>query len=290
MHLPTVARLVKKSFRYPFRAVRNGIGAVKFSMLDLAQERERLFAYLSDAFDADTDRFQRELETSEFKQWTQQRRQDLAGFKGPYRFGSTGEWDCEALYYLVRASRPRTVVETGVCYGASSSYILEALAHNGSGRLYSIDLGNAPDEPPNDFFVHPAHRRHWLLLIGDSKEVMPPLLEGLGQIDLFHHDSLHTYEHMMWEYETAFAHLNPTGALSSDDVGIILKLSEPFRRSPFADFCDAHGWIWQGVRNFGMAVNGSPDIARLRRQRIHSTGAAREDRFSEAPTRVQRRA
>jgi hypothetical protein len=281
---------VEKSVRHPFRAVRRGIEVIRFSLIDPAAEREKLFAFLQSSFDADTDAMRREFETSDFAAWTQTRRQALSEFPGPYRFGSTGEWDCEALYYLVRALKPRRVVETGVCYGASSSYILEALARNGGGELYSIDLGNTPEEPTNDFFVHPAHRDHWHLIIGDSKIELPPLLTRLGEIDLFHHDSLHTYEHMMWEYETAFAHLSTTGALSSDDVNVILTLSQPFQRSPFADFCDRQGWTWANVRNFGLAVNGSPEAAQLRRQRIHKSIAAVAAAASNAPTRIQRRA
>src|SRR5687768_7205690 len=96
------------------------------------------------------------------------RREALATFPGPYCFGSTGEWDCEALYFLVRALKPRIAVETGVCYGASTSYILEALVRNGGGTLYSIDLGNTAEEPPNDFFLHPSHHENWHLIIGDS--------------------------------------------------------------------------------------------------------------------------
>jgi predicted O-methyltransferase YrrM len=287
MHLPTVARVVEKSFRHPLRAVRNGIGVLRFAMLDHEAERTKLFAFLHDKFHVDTDGLQREFEASEFATWTRERRQALADYPGPYRFGSTGEWDCEALYYLVRSLQPRSVVETGVCYGASSSYILEALARNGQGKLYSIDLGNTADEPPNDFFIHPAHRDRWKLIIGDSKIEMPPLLQNLGQIDLFHHDSLHTYEHMMWEYEKAFAHLNPAGALSSDDVNIILSLSQPFQNSPFTDFCRAHGWDSEKARNFGLAVNGSADAAHLRRQRTRALSERNSSRATGAPLQRQ---
>ena len=48
-------------------------------------------------------------------------------------------------------------------------------------------------------------------LIGDSTEVLPQLLARLERIDLFHHDSLHSYEHMMWEYNAAFPRLHARG-------------------------------------------------------------------------------
>ena len=43
------------------------------------------------------------------------------------------------LYYLCRILKPKNVIETGVAYGISSSYILQALEANKFGKLYSID-------------------------------------------------------------------------------------------------------------------------------------------------------
>lgn len=289
MYLRTVGRVVEKSMQHPFRAVKHGIRVIRFAMLDLDAERDKLFAFLSEKFGTDMTAMQHEFEHSEFAAWTRERREALTNYTGPYRFGSTGEWDCEALYYLVRAMHPRTVLETGVCYGASSSYILEALARNGHGQLYSIDLGNPSDEPPNDFFVYPDHHDSWKLIIGDVKDEMPPLLERLGQIDLFHHDSLHTYDHMTWEYETALPYLGPAGALSSDDVTIILSLGQPLRNNPFVDFCHRHGWNSYTASNFGVAVDGSPlaTHARLLRNRTLARSAFLADNL---PTRMSRRA
>ncbi len=257
MHPRTIARYVDKSVRHPLRAVRNGIEVLRFAMLDHAAEREKLFGFLRDKFNFDAAAALDELGRSEFSRWNRSRREALAEFRGPYRFGSAGEWDCEALYLLVRALKPRVVVETGVCYGCSSSYVLEALIRNGGGDLHSIDLGNTPDEPPSEFFVHPNQKSRWHLHIGDSVELLPALLQRLGQIDLFHHDSLHTYEHMMFEYETALPHLSEQGAISSDDVNIVLSLTNPFQRGPFVDFCKRHGWSWLTARNFGVAVDES---------------------------------
>jgi len=44
------------------------------------------------------------------------------------------------LYGLVRALRPKYVVETGIATGVSTSFVCAALIENGFGNLYSIDL------------------------------------------------------------------------------------------------------------------------------------------------------
>src|SRR5262249_16918185 len=54
--------------------------------------------------------------------------------------GLIGPEEGSALFFLVRALRPATVVETGTANGTSTTYLLAALARNGAGRLVSIDL------------------------------------------------------------------------------------------------------------------------------------------------------
>jgi hypothetical protein len=78
---------------------------------------------------------------SDFARWHHERVQALRKFKGPYRVGTTGEFDCRCMYILARAAQPRAVIETGVLYGAISGHILAALAQNRTGTLYSIELG-----------------------------------------------------------------------------------------------------------------------------------------------------
>jgi predicted O-methyltransferase YrrM len=43
-------------------------------------------------------------------------------------------------------------------------------------------------------------------------------MTDLGSVDMFIHDSLHTYEHMVWEYRVAFPQIRPGGLLVSDDA------------------------------------------------------------------------
>ena len=253
--IPT-ATLLMKAGRHPLRAVRRLMETVRLSRLSSAEEREVAARFLSDVFHVDASAIVETCRRSGVGAWMERRRAQLEEFPG-YRLGSTPTFDCETIYALVRAMRPSVVVETGVCYGVSSAYILEALKANGRGVLYSIDLGNTPDEPPNDFFVRPVLKDAWQLIIGDSKQELPRLLTRLGQVDLFHHDSLHTYEHMTWEYETAFPHLGPRGVLSSHDVRTIVSLRHPFQRNPFSAFCDRHDLRSVEARNVGIATRSA---------------------------------
>jgi predicted O-methyltransferase YrrM len=146
-----------------------------------------------------------------------------------------------ALYFLVRALRPATVVETGTANGVSTTYLLAALEHNGAGRLVSIDLpfeaadgsfrplvaGTSigtyeasplpPGKPPG-WMVPQALRGRWELRLGHARELLPALLDEVGEIGFFFHDSLHTREHMLFEFNAVWPNLSPRGVLAADDI------------------------------------------------------------------------
>jgi predicted O-methyltransferase YrrM len=141
------------------------------------------------------------------------------------------------LYYICRALKPRVVVETGVCNGFSSAFLLAALRENGAGRLHSIDLPERaereyvdgtfwegkegsviPADAAPGWIVPPELTSDWNLVLGRSQEKLPPLLAELGRIDLFVHDSEHSYACMAFEFEAAFDHLRDGGVLASDDI------------------------------------------------------------------------
>lgn len=124
-------------------------------------------------------------------------------------------------YAAIRALKPNVVVETGVASGVSTSYILLALQKNGSGKLHSIELGDAqyvPPDKPFGWIVPEWLRSNWELHMGDSRTLLPQLLAEHAVIDVFIHDSLHAYEHMFWEFRTAYPRLRPGGLLISDDA------------------------------------------------------------------------
>lgn len=124
-------------------------------------------------------------------------------------------------YAAIRALKPSCVVETGIANGVSSSYLLLALHKNGKGQLHSIGLADPAFLPAGKTpgWLVPAWLRSlWSIHLGDSKEVLPNLFARIDQPSIFIHDSLHTYEHMIWEFRVAYPHLPPGGLLFADDA------------------------------------------------------------------------
>ena len=124
-------------------------------------------------------------------------------------------------YAAVRASKPEVVVETGIASGVSSAYILLAMKKNGCGQLHSIGLADPADLPPGQkpgWLVPSELREPWCVHLGDARDLLPGLLRELRQIDVFIHDSDHSYHHMLWEFESAYPFLKERGLLISDDA------------------------------------------------------------------------
>jgi predicted O-methyltransferase YrrM len=143
------------------------------------------------------------------------------------------------LYRLLRELRPRVAVETGVCNGVSTAFVLLALEDNGGGELWSIDLPEVAGEeyepgtfwdgkggaviPPGKepgWMVPRDLRDRWHLVLGRSQDELPRVLERVGEIDFFMHDSEHSYECMSFEFRAAWDALREGGALVADDVNV----------------------------------------------------------------------
>lgn len=255
---PTTLQVLRKSILNPRRAALRLVLMARLARSSVAGDRARLLRAISELWHVDGQELLEEYRTSDYARWYRERYQELHPGSSGSRMGTSGMFTCELLYVLVRAARPRVVVETGVLYGASSGHMLAALAANGAGRLYSIDLGCSPGEPPHDLFVHPDLRVRWQYIVGDTRRELPLLLARLGRIDMFHHDSLHTFAHMTWEYETASAHLAPDGILASHDVLTADSLRGIFRENAFPAFCRRRQLEYIMAQNSGIAVRPKP--------------------------------
>lgn len=166
-----------------------------------------------------------------------------------------------SMYAIVRARKPAVMVETGGTPGKSTAFILRAMERNGCGALYTIDLPpNAAGEEnatgrgqwhqqmprglTSNWVVPSALRARHTLLLGKSSEQLPPLLDRSKTIDIFQHDSDHSYENMTWEFQTAWPVIKPGGLLISDDV---------LDNTSFFDFCRSKEAACLNVFNLGVA-------------------------------------
>ena len=246
-------RLATKAIRHPHRALLRLLLLKRIARNSVQQDHACMLQAISACWDVDAGQLAAEYRRSSVARWYQRRFRQLRAI-GNARMGSSEDFACELLYVLVRAARPEIVVETGVLYGASSCHILAALDANGAGQLHSIDLGTRPGEPSHDSFVHPNLTWRWNYIEGDVRTELPRLLDDLGQIDMFYHDSVHTFEHMTWEYHTASVRLRHNGVLASHDVHVCDSLLGIFRENAFPAFCHRHGANCVRVRNSGFAL------------------------------------
>tara|TARA_B110001454_G_scaffold215946_1_gene238290 strand:+ start:45 stop:830 length:786 start_codon:yes stop_codon:yes gene_type:complete len=135
------------------------------------------------------------------------------------------------LFYLTYFSKPAVVVETGTAYGFSSSYILSAMQLNNKGRLISIDGLFLPwhsKEQIGAAIPEELKNRHKLIIQKDT-EGLSQILDSEKSIDIFIHDSSHTYKHMMMEFIMTWSYIKEGGYLLSDDVS---------ENDAFLNFCD----------------------------------------------------
>lgn len=143
---------------------------------------------------------------------------------------------CRFLFFLSIYTKPDLVIETGIANGFSSSYILLALNQINRGNLVSFDylfkseqtidsLGNAI---PN--YLKNRHN----IILGDATKELKKFFSNNKAVDIFLHDSEHTYKHMMEEFQIVWPYIKNNGFLLSDDVS---------NNDAFLDFANKVGKI-----------------------------------------------
>lgn len=164
--------------------------------------------------------FLQEIRNGDFVRMNESKDVLMSGNKPGHLFG-------KLIYFMVRCAKPDVMIETGVAHGVSSWTILNAMHKNQKGRLYSIDLPNLDTKKVfnvENFSRQPGWvvpdflRSRWELQLGKSEDLLPALLTKLKAIDIFFHDSDHSYENMKFEFMTAFDFVRQGGLVISDDV------------------------------------------------------------------------
>lgn len=99
------------------------------------------------------------------------------------------EEEAAFLYALVRAIKPRFVLETGTCQGYSTNEIARAIAANGCGHVVTADIS-----ADTGAAVQQDLKQHVTFVRSLSPGSLPRILETKGEkVDIFFHDSSHSY-------------------------------------------------------------------------------------------------
>lgn len=119
------------------------------------------------------------------------------------------------IYALLRLMKPECVVETGIANGYSSFFILNALKKNKRGRLYSFDVS-----PRSGILLQDEEKHRWnqIILRGNYREKMEDVISKIPHVDLFIHDSDHSYRWQQFEYDLITTKLKKNSVLLSDDI------------------------------------------------------------------------
>jgi len=175
------------------------------------------------------------------------------------RFGRRLGW-----YAVVRALRPELVIETGVHDGLGSALLLRALERNGTGRLIGFDL-----TAESGWLVPSSLRDRYELVLGDVRETLPRELSG-RRVDVFIHDSLHTYEHEQFELALALERGAENVVLVSDNAHATDALSDLcrehtlsyglFRERPRAHFYPGAG-LGLALRSAAATISTSSSVS-----------------------------
>ena len=180
----------------------------------------------------------------------------LSGLSRKFRARYAAGWvdldDALFLYWLVRQTKPRRIVQCGAFNGRSSAFMMLALAKNGpEGMLTIIDQPPIfdPENPEwtvegkvygavvpagktSGWMVPDQYRDRLEIWNGDAKNLLPKVIDNLEAIDLFYHASDHTYQHMMSAFEQVRRKLRQGGLVVAVDVGWNASLW---------DFAERHG-------------------------------------------------
>ena len=204
--------------------------AIRQRMLLLRQAALDRIVRLTRVSPPDLQRYRRDLRASDLPDILLQRGAGIA---------FTRELPQGALLYLiVRATRPRTVIETGVRPGYSTAWILAGLAANGEGTLTSLGPGPTAGRTAGVHdvgvgqFVPPSLRARWTLALGNTEERLRELLGAARQVDLFFYDNGPEVSRARFELRAAWEALSPSG---------ILLAHHTDANAAWKDFCQLQG-------------------------------------------------
>ncbi|NND72357.1 MAG: class I SAM-dependent methyltransferase [Rhodothermales bacterium] len=124
---------------------------------------------------------------------------------------------CQLMYCLTSAKKPRTVLELGTCLGISAGYIGLALQNTETGRLYSIEGADILAQIARET-IDQLHLSNTQIRTGSFQSVLPDLLPQIEPIDFVFIDGHHEGDAMTGYFELIEPFLAPDCMVLFDDL------------------------------------------------------------------------
>lgn len=175
--------------------------------------------------------------------------------------------EAEALYLFLRCSVPEQVVEISPRDGWSSTWILKALADNGTGHLTSFDLhdrslGNVPT----------GLREDWELAVGDVRDRADQIPRN---IDFLLLDSKHTRGFARWYIAEVLPLVRPGAPIVIHDIAQLPTI-------PFTEAAYVRRYVRrQGIGYFTLNASTAEGFVASRLARMFRLGAGISEQFLE---------
>jgi predicted O-methyltransferase YrrM len=159
------------------------------------------------------------------------------------RYGRRLGW-----YALVRATKPRVILETGVDRGLGTAVFAAALIRNTEegfpGLVYGTDIA-----PACGHLLEPPYKDFCRIILGDSIESLKRFDQS---VDIFIHDSDHRPDYEWGEFVAIEPRLHAASIVMSDNSYHTSKLLEFARRRSmsflyFQDDPKDHWWTFDGI-------------------------------------------
>ena len=131
--------------------------------------------------------------------------------------GSLWRVEGQALYAIVRALRPASVLELGTWHGASATHLLQGIHDNQYGGLTCVD-SRAYGDIEIGGMIPALLKKNAFITLTRIEQFIPRALKEGWRYDLIFEDGMHDAEQVAFIWQHADKLLNPGGMIISHDA------------------------------------------------------------------------
>jgi predicted O-methyltransferase YrrM len=114
-----------------------------------------------------------------------------------------------------------------------------------AGYILKSSYYHIPKGKKSGWVIPTELKDRWGLHIGISEKLLLNVINKVGSIELFFHDSDHSKSNMLFEFDTIWPHLKENGIIVSDDINL---------NDAFKEFCNKNVFKRAAIYNGSLGV------------------------------------